>query len=197
MKSALTTFLVPILMLMPAVAAEPIRPPIKEDSSCRGANAGGQFCKFESTARLIGYSTPGIAYQPTNWSCKRPRRGGATVVSGKPKRSIVGSWRAIKLQGWTVPEKRVVYLEFGKNGFMRASAGCNSIGGQYAIKNGKITLSNVTSTLMLCHGQAMKAESKLKDTIFGKRTFWATDDELLILDAGDKRVGLFRRDRRS
>ena len=91
-------------------------PPIKGDKSCREATDGCQVCKFDPSGKLIGCSTPGIACQPGSWNCNVPHSGTATAASDKPKANIVGHWRAVSLQGWAVPEQRVVYLEFSKDG---------------------------------------------------------------------------------
>ena len=172
-------------------------PPIKGDKSCREATDGCQVCKFDPSGKLIGCSTPGIACQPGSWNCNALHSGTATAASDKPKANIVGHWRAVSLQGWAVPEQRVVYLEFSKDGLMRASAGCNSMGGKYTIKGAKVTLSDFTSTLKLCHGEVMTAESKLKDALISEFTISVKGEELKLLDTNGKERGLFRKGRKS
>ena len=193
MSCLATILLILTLGITLANAGDRKWPPIKGDKSCREATDGCQVCKFGSSGKLIGCSTPGIACQPGGWSCSALHSGTATAASDKPKVNIVGYWRAISLQGWPVQDQRVVYLEFSKGGLLRASTGCNSMGGKYTINATKVTLSNFTSTLKLCHGEVMTAESKLKDTLIPEFTISVKGEELRILDTNGKERGLFRR----
>ncbi len=197
MSCVATILLIVTLSLTLAHAGDRKWPPIKGSLSCREATDGCQVCKFDPSGKLIGCSTPGIACQPRGSSCKTLRSGNATAVSDKPNAKIVGHWRAVSLQGWVVPDQHVIYLEFSKDGFIRASAGCNSMGGKYTIRGTKVVLTDFTSTLKLCHVEVMTAESRLKDILVGEFTISLKGEKFKVLDTNGKETGLFRGDPRS
>ena len=68
--------------------------------------------------------------------------------------AISGEWTIVKVKGQDVPmEDHMPYVNFvPEEGRFYASNGCNTINGEFAVSGGKtLKLSNVATTMMLCH----------------------------------------------
>jgi len=82
-------------------------------------------------------------------------------------------------------ENSISQLDF-QDGRYSANAGCNSISGEYNIsENGKITLENGVSTMMLCDEETMKNEQNLQSFLTKVNSFEYSDDTLVLQSQTD------------
>jgi heat shock protein HslJ len=73
-------------------------------------------------------------------------------------------------------------LEFGTDGHVNGNVGCNSFGGNYEIKNGKILFSQMISTMMACQGPQMDQERATLKVLNGTARFQVQGNTLTIVD---------------
>lgn len=75
-------------------------------------------------------------------------------------------------------------LAFGADGQVSGTFGCNSFGGKYEIKDGKIVFSEIISTLMACTNEdVMKQEQAGLKILNGEDTYKLEGSTLVIYDA--------------
>lgn len=74
-------------------------------------------------------------------------------AAGISAEMLNGEWTIMKVKGQDVPqEDRMPYINFeASTGRFYASDGCNTINGNFSVKGSALQLSQVASTLMLCH----------------------------------------------
>ena len=79
-------------------------------------------------------------------------------------------------------------LDFGTNGMVSGNMGCNSFGGNFELKNGKLVFSQMISTLMACQGPQMDQEGAALKVLNGTVSFKVEGDTLTIYDASGANV---------
>lgn len=75
-------------------------------------------------------------------------------------------------------------LDFGTDGTVSGNMGCNSFGGNFEVKNGKIVFSQMVSTMMACQGPQMDQESGVLRVLTGTVSFQVVNNTLTIHDVG-------------
>jgi heat shock protein HslJ len=117
---------------------------------------------------------------------------GTTLTLGGPggqpelvfTRSLAGTtWSLAGLNGLPLPEKVQVTAEFGSDGTVSGSAGCNTYSGSYTLDGGSITIGSLASTEMACPEPQMAAETAYLAAL-GKATAWTIDAEGKLSLAG-------------
>jgi heat shock protein HslJ len=116
------------------------------------------------------------------------------VGSSDPQRLLIPRWF---LTGLTLDGKQVaiaegqqkITIQFKEDGSVNGTGGCNSFGGTYkAGSDGKISFSELASTLMACDGD-MEAESAYF-TALGKVQQFKTDQGQLTFTSADGKTTL-------
>lgn len=103
--------------------------------------------------------------------------GGSSAVN------LDGEWKLTALDGKAPLDGTQITITF-KAGETSGNAGCNSYGGQYQVKDGKLTFSNLLSTLMACQDQGvMDQEQAYMQAIGQAAGFTLTDDRLQLTNA--------------
>jgi len=74
-------------------------------------------------------------------------------------------------------------LNFGTDGMVNGNMGCNSFGGNFELKNGKLVFSQMISTLMACQDPQMAQEQAALKVMNGTVSFKAEGNTLTIYDA--------------
>jgi len=74
-------------------------------------------------------------------------------------------------------------LDFGKDGTVSGNMGCNSFGGNFELKNGKLVFSQMISTMMACQGPQMAQEDAALKVMNGSVSFQVDGSTLTIYDA--------------
>ena len=72
------------------------------------------------------------------------------------------------------------HLDFGMDGRVTGNMGCNSFSGKYEVKNGRIIISQVISTMMACPGPRMDQETVTLQVLRDSAGFQVENDRLLI-----------------
>jgi heat shock protein HslJ len=86
--------------------------------------------------------------------------------------SVLGDWKTR-----TDGVKQTV--TFDSEGKVFGDAGCNRFTGGYTVKNGKIKIGPLASTMMFCEGK-MDAEAAFLTSLQGATSFHATDTTLKL-----------------
>ena len=74
-------------------------------------------------------------------------------------------------------------LDFGNDGTVSGNMGCNSFGGNFELKNGKLIFSQMISTMMACLGPQMAQEDAALKVMNGTVSFQVYGSTLTIFDA--------------
>ncbi len=106
-------------------------------------------------------------------------------------RSLAGTtWSLAGLNGLPLPEKVQVTAEFGSDGTVSGSAGCNTYSGSYTVDGGSINIGSLASTEMACPEPQMAVETAYLAAL-GKATAWTIDSEgKLSLTGADAKLSL-------
>lgn len=75
-------------------------------------------------------------------------------------------------------------LTFRDDGKVTGSGGCNSLGGEYTLKDNQITFSALTSTLMACDDARSTQESVVMQVLTSTAEFEIQDQTLTITNNG-------------
>ena len=79
-------------------------------------------------------------------------------------------------------------LDFGTDGTVSGNMGCNSFGGNFEVKNGKLVFSQMISTMMACLGPQMAQEDAALKVMNGTVRFQVEGSMLTIFDASGANV---------
>lgn len=71
-------------------------------------------------------------------------------------------------------------LDFGADGRVNGNVGCNSFGGNYEVKNGKIVFTEMLSTMLACQGPQMDQERAVLQVMNGTVSFQLQGNSLVI-----------------
>lgn len=107
----------------------------------------------------------------------------SACAGGSSAANLDGEWKLTALDGKAPLDGTQITITF-KAGEISGNAGCNSYGGQYQVKDGKLTFSNLLSTLMACQDQGvMDQEQAYMQAIGQAAGFTLTDDRLQLTNA--------------
>ena len=105
------------------------------------------------------------------------------------------TWQLAMLNGKAITvesnQRRPFMRLNAENKGLGAYAGCNTIGGDYEIKNDQLKIKPGPMTMMFCEGKMELEQSFIK--ALESVTSWKIEEARLILSAGEKAVAEFRR----
>ena len=110
-----------------------------------------------------------------------------TMVNFSPVPALAGSaWKVTMMGGTAIVSGREPILEFGADGKVGGSTGCNSFFGGYVQDGAALTVSGLGSTKMMCIGQGvMEQELAFTDILSGKTALTLGDDGNLLTVKGE------------
>jgi heat shock protein HslJ len=131
----------------------------------------------------------GLALAAALAACSLPAGG---LTGGEP--ALAGSeWTLVSLKGKPPLAGTTITLKFEAD-TAGGSSGCNSYGGPYTARGGRLTITDVASTMMACLEQdLMEQEALYLQTLSQAAGYRATDDQLEIQDAGGETILTFSR----
>ena len=118
---------------------------------------------------------------------------GAGSPGGGP--ALAGSeWALVSLRGQPPLAGTTITLKF-ESDKAGGSAGCNSYGGPYTARGGRLTLTDVAATMMACLDPAgvMEQEAAYLQALSQAAGYRATDAQLEIQDAAGETALVFSR----
>lgn len=89
-------------------------------------------------------------------------------------------WSAERIAGDVIPSGIEITLNFGRDGRLHGSAGCNRYFSDYNLKTDALTLGPIGATRKLCPDLQMTAEKRFLAAL-GKVNSWAVKDGKLVL----------------
>lgn len=96
---------------------------------------------------------------------------------------IVGAWDVTAIDGDAVPEGAPVNAAFSADGKVSGVSGCNHFGGDYAYRNGVVTISQTYMTEMACVDEGrMALEARFHNRFSGALSVKLAPDGSLQLD---------------
>lgn len=93
-----------------------------------------------------------------------------------------------------VPGGGPLTLDFTDDDRLLASAGCNSMNGPVRLDDGKLVATDLAMTEMACPPERMEADEWMSDLLLAEPAWEMSDDDTLVLTAGDLVVTLTDRD---
>lgn len=95
--------------------------------------------------------------------------------------TINKKWELISLQGNEIMTSKPVYIDFDANNRITGFAGCNTIKGNYAVKNGtQINFTQVSSTKMRCSPYDMNVEKEVMEVLKTADNFTMNNGQLML-----------------
>ncbi len=109
---------------------------------------------------------------------------------------LAGSeWRPVEIAGSATPEEVEVFLQFGAEGVVSGTGGCNRFTGSYALTETSIEFAPFATTMMACPDPQMEVEQRLFKALSEVRGFARDRVDLVLSDAdGAPLVVLMQRD---
>lgn len=102
-------------------------------------------------------------------------------------------WMLTELNGSPPLPDTAITVEFGEDGRVGGSSGCNSYNTTYSVSGNKINLGDqVASTMMACPDPVMDQESDYLEALSAAATFEIAEDTLTIYDADGNAVAMFK-----
>lgn len=90
-------------------------------------------------------------------------------------------WELVSIEGNEVITSMPVYLDLGTTNRVTGYAGCNTINGNYMVKNGtQINFSQVASTRMMCAPYDMNIEREVLDILKTADNFTINNGQLML-----------------
>ena len=112
----------------------------------------------------------------------------SSCASQENTRPLVGSWRLtaygpVDSATPAVPDVDAT-LNFGADGTLAGSTGCNQIGGDYTVESAQIIFGQIVSTLIACPDLQMAQEKAMYDVFINAANFKIEGDTLTITKDG-------------
>jgi heat shock protein HslJ len=109
--------------------------------------------------------------------------------SAMPNNSLTGSkWQLTSINGTPVPApttSKTVTLEFGSDGQINGSGGCNSFGGTYTTQGDSLSFGPIASTKMACVDEtAMQQENQYFQILQVATKFTIAPEQLTVVGQG-------------
>ena len=119
------------------------------------------------------------------------------ACSGGSSAAIQGEWKLVShgsasSQMPAAPDVDTS-IEFGADGKLSGSVGCNSFGGDYSVDGNTIKFSPITSTLMFCDGPVGEQETVTLNVLYESATFVLDGNTLTITSADRNSVIVLER----
>ena len=95
--------------------------------------------------------------------------------------TINKKWELISLEGNEVMASKPVFIDFDNNNKITGFAGCNTINGNYTVKNGtQISFTQVASTRMMCAPYEMNVEKEVMEVLKTADNFTLSNGQLML-----------------
>ena len=115
-----------------------------------------------------------------------------TACSEGSSASLVGEWRLVSYGDASNPTPAApgvdTSINFGSDGQINGNVGCNSFGGEYKVKGGKIEFGPLASTLMGCMDQIGEQESAVFGVFADTVSFELVGNTLTVTSADGSSV---------
>lgn len=97
---------------------------------------------------------------------------------------MVGTqWRLTAIDGLAPQKPEAARMTFERARFS-ASAGCNTIGGDYRLEGGRMIAGSIMATQMFCEGQIMSQEQAVNALLAGAPQIERQGERLRLASAG-------------
>ena len=95
--------------------------------------------------------------------------------------TINKKWELISLEGNEIMADKPIFLDFDANNKITGFAGCNTINGNYEVKNGtQINFTQVASTRMMCAPYEMNVEKEVMEVLKTADNFTLSNGQLIL-----------------
>ena len=95
--------------------------------------------------------------------------------------TINKKWELISLEGNEIMADKPIFLDFDANNKITGFAGCNTINGNYEVKNGtQINFTQVASTRMRCAPYEMSVEKEVMEVLKTADNFTLSNGQLML-----------------
>lgn len=112
----------------------------------------------------------------------------------EPLTALAGStWQLLTYNDRDVLTDSLITLEFGEDGQISGSGGCNSYGGMYTLDGDRITIERIRSTRMACADEAATRQEQDFFTALQTATTLTIEGDQLTLTGEDDAVLVFNR----
>ncbi len=101
---------------------------------------------------------------------------------------VIGpQWRVVQIGRQRIPGRDELILTIGEDGRIEGQGGCNRFIGNYALRNGRISVEPLAVTRKRCEPRVMALEVRLLDALEREHTVRHEDDALILvgLSGGD------------
>ena len=112
---------------------------------------------------------------------------GASGTAPSSSATLAGTtWTVTSVGGSFVDATNPPTMDFGADGTLSGTTGCNQYNGSYTVDGNGLTVGTLSMTMMLCEGPIGDGEALFSPAIQGATT-WAIDasGNLLLSGAGD------------
>ena len=112
---------------------------------------------------------------------------GASGTAPSSSATLAGTtWTVTSVGGSFVDATNPPTMDFGADGTLSGTTGCNQYNGSYTVDGNNLTVGTLSMTMMLCEGPIGDGEALFSPAIQGA-TSWAIDasGNLLLSGAGD------------
>jgi hypothetical protein len=92
---------------------------------------------------------------------------------------------------WTIPGKNITTIEFGSDGQVHGSGGCNSFAGSYHTDGDQLDLSQLISTMMACEEEVSQREIDFLATLATVSQYRLEMEQLILSDSAGNDVLVF------
>ena len=117
---------------------------------------------------------PVMALSPLISACA-PNQGVSFTLEGT-------RWQLNSINGEAVLPNTNISADFGEDGSLGGSSGCNSYSAQYELDGDRITIGPAATTLMACPEPIMEQESAYMSALASVASYALEDDNLVLLD---------------
>ena len=101
-------------------------------------------------------------------------------------------WMLTELNGQPPLPDTAITAEFGDDGKVSGSSGCNNYNTTYEVSRNKITIGEQSAmTMMACPDPIMEQERAYMEALAAAATFEIADDELVLFDANGNTIARF------
>ena len=116
---------------------------------------------------------------------------GSSAKSAEPRAEIRGhSYASTSVTGHTMPAGTKITLAFGVDGKLSANAGCNTMGGNYVVQNGRLVVGGLAVTEMGCLPSARQAQDSWFAGVLRSGPQIVQSGKTLTLTAGPTTIDL-------
>jgi heat shock protein HslJ len=116
----------------------------------------------------------------------------AACSSGSGEALTANLWMLSELNNQALLPDTAITAEFGEDGKVSGSSGCNNYNTTYEVSGNKITFGEQTAmTMMACPDPVMEQERAYLETLSIAATFEVVEDELILYDTDGSAIARF------